>query len=107
MDFRPVSGPMSLRDSDAFSATAQRWKRRFIVNGLFLQATVFLRHPNKSVFLRIRRRIKELEAQRSYASLAFRKVAKYYLADTAEQCDDRFDYGKCHIGEGRWLGSLE
>ena len=37
---------------------------------------------------------------------AFRKMVKYYFADKAEQCDDLFDYGKCHLGEDRWLTHL-
>lgn len=37
---------------------------------------------------------------------AFRQMAKYYFADKAEQCDDMFDYGKCHLGEDRWLTHL-
>lgn len=37
---------------------------------------------------------------------AFRDMAKYYFADKAEQCDDFFDYGKCHLGEDRWLTHL-
>ncbi|KAJ5332485.1 uncharacterized protein N7506_006268 [Penicillium brevicompactum] len=37
---------------------------------------------------------------------AFRKMAKYYFSDKAEQCDDLFDYGKCHLGEDRWLTHL-
>lgn len=37
---------------------------------------------------------------------AFRKMAKFYFADKAEQCDDLFDYGKCHLGEDRWLTHL-
>jgi len=37
---------------------------------------------------------------------AFRVMAKYYFADKAEQCDDLFDYGKCHLGEDRWLTHL-
>ncbi|KAK8187943.1 chitin synthase-domain-containing protein [Phyllosticta capitalensis] len=37
---------------------------------------------------------------------AFRKMAKYYFAEKAEQCDDLFDYGKCHLGEDRWLTHL-
>ncbi|KAI4144094.1 MAG: hypothetical protein LQ340_006781, partial [Diploschistes diacapsis] len=37
---------------------------------------------------------------------AFRKMAKYYFADKAEQCQDFFDYGKCHLGEDRWLTHL-
>ena len=34
-------------------------------------------------------------------------MAKYYFADKAEQCDDLFDYGKCHLGEDRWLTTEE
>ncbi|OAX77790.1 chitin synthase D [Emergomyces africanus] len=37
---------------------------------------------------------------------AFRKMAKYYFADKAEQCEDLFDFGKCHLGEDRWLTHL-
>jgi chitin synthase len=37
---------------------------------------------------------------------AFRKMAKYYFADKTEQCEDLFDYGKCHLGEDRWLTHL-
>ncbi|KAJ5091689.1 Fungal chitin synthase [Penicillium alfredii] len=37
---------------------------------------------------------------------AFRKMAKYYFADKAEQCDDIFDFAKCHLGEDRWLTHL-
>ncbi|CZT43832.1 probable chitin synthase D [Rhynchosporium secalis] len=37
---------------------------------------------------------------------AFRRMAKYYFADKAEQCEDLFDYGKCHLGEDRWLTHL-
>ena len=37
---------------------------------------------------------------------AFRNLAKEYFADKAEQCDDLFDYGKCHLGEDRWLTHL-
>ena len=37
---------------------------------------------------------------------AFRTMAKYYFADKAEQCDDLFDFGKCHLGEDRWLTHL-
>ena len=33
-------------------------------------------------------------------------MAKYYFADKAEQCEDLFDYGKCHLGEDRWLTHL-
>lgn len=37
---------------------------------------------------------------------ALRKLAKLYFADKAEQCDDLFDYAKCHLGEDRWLTHL-
>lgn len=37
---------------------------------------------------------------------AFRRMSEYYFADKAEQCDDLFDYGKCHLGEDRWLTHL-
>ncbi|KAK8929867.1 Chitin synthase D [Metarhizium anisopliae] len=37
---------------------------------------------------------------------AFRRMAKYYFADKAEECDDLFDYAKCHLGEDRWLTHL-
>src|SRR3569833_2337591 len=37
---------------------------------------------------------------------AFRRMAKYYFADKAEQCEDLFDYAKCHLGEDRWLTHL-
>ncbi|KAL3449433.1 chitin synthase-domain-containing protein [Aspergillus insuetus] len=37
---------------------------------------------------------------------AFRKMAKFYFADKAEQCEDLFDYGKCYLGEDRWLTHL-
>ncbi|EME85413.1 glycosyltransferase family 2 protein, partial [Pseudocercospora fijiensis CIRAD86] len=37
---------------------------------------------------------------------AFRRMAKYYFAEKAEQCDDLFDYGKMHLGEDRWLTHL-
>ncbi|KAE8154420.1 chitin synthase-domain-containing protein [Aspergillus avenaceus] len=37
---------------------------------------------------------------------AFRKMAKYYFADKAEQCEDLFDYAKCYLGEDRWLTHL-
>lgn len=36
---------------------------------------------------------------------AFRKLAKFYFADKAERCDDLFDYGKCHLGEDRWVST--
>lgn len=37
---------------------------------------------------------------------AFRKMAKHYFADKAEQCEDLFDFGRCHLGEDRWLTHL-
>ncbi|KAH6899047.1 chitin synthase-domain-containing protein [Thelonectria olida] len=37
---------------------------------------------------------------------AFRRMAKYYFADKMEQCDDIFDYAKCHLREDRWLTHL-
>lgn len=37
---------------------------------------------------------------------AFRRMAKYYFSDKAEQCEDLFDFGKCHLGEDRWLTHL-
>jgi chitin synthase len=37
---------------------------------------------------------------------ALRRMAKYYFADKAEQCPSLFDYGKCHLGEDRWLTNL-
>lgn len=37
---------------------------------------------------------------------AFRKMARYYFSDKAGQCTDLFDYGKCHLGEDRWLTHL-
>jgi chitin synthase len=37
---------------------------------------------------------------------AFRRMSEYYFADKAEQCDDLFDFGKCHLGEDRWLTHL-
>lgn len=37
---------------------------------------------------------------------AFRGMAKQYFSDKAEQCQDLFDYGKCHLGEDRWLTHL-
>ena len=37
---------------------------------------------------------------------AFRKMAKYYFAEKAEQCTDLFDFSKCHLGEDRWLTHL-
>jgi cellulose synthase/poly-beta-1,6-N-acetylglucosamine synthase-like glycosyltransferase len=37
---------------------------------------------------------------------AFRKLAKFYFADKAEQCEDHFDYWKNHLGEDRFLTHL-
>ncbi|CAK4031143.1 glycosyltransferase family 2 [Lecanosticta acicola] len=37
---------------------------------------------------------------------AFGNMAKYYFAAKAETCEDMFDYGKCHLGEDRWLTHL-
>lgn len=37
---------------------------------------------------------------------AFKNMAKFYFADNAEYCEDLFDYGKCHLGEDRWLTHL-
>jgi len=37
---------------------------------------------------------------------SFRTMAKYYFEDKAEKCTDLFDYGKCHLGEDRWLTHL-
>ncbi|KAE8378125.1 chitin synthase-domain-containing protein [Aspergillus bertholletiae] len=37
---------------------------------------------------------------------AFRKMSGHYFADKAEQCEDLFDYAKCHLGEDRWLTHL-
>ena len=37
---------------------------------------------------------------------AFQQLASEYFADKAEQCEDLFDYGKCHLGEDRWLTHL-
>lgn len=37
---------------------------------------------------------------------AFRRMAKFYFADNIGQCEDLFDYGKCHLGEDRWLTHL-
>ena len=37
---------------------------------------------------------------------AFQRMSKYYFADKAEECDDLFDYAKCHLGEDRWLTHL-
>jgi chitin synthase len=37
---------------------------------------------------------------------AFRRMAKYYFADKAEECEDLFDFAKGHLGEDRWLTHL-
>ncbi|KAH8680845.1 chitin synthase D [Xylariales sp. PMI_506] len=37
---------------------------------------------------------------------AFRRMAKYYFADKAEECEDIFDYAKSHLGKDRWLTHL-
>ncbi|KAI1325524.1 family 2 glycosyltransferase [Xylariaceae sp. FL0255] len=37
---------------------------------------------------------------------AFRRMAKYYFADKAEDCEDLFDFAKSHLGEDRWLTHL-
>ncbi|KAI5297284.1 hypothetical protein KEM55_004922, partial [Ascosphaera atra] len=39
---------------------------------------------------------------------AFKRMARYYFADKAESCaaTDLFDFGKCHLGEDRWLTHL-
>ncbi|RFN54051.1 chitin synthase [Fusarium flagelliforme] len=37
---------------------------------------------------------------------AFRRMAKYYFVDKTEQCEDLFDFAKCHLGEDRWLTHL-
>lgn len=37
---------------------------------------------------------------------AFRRMAKHYFADKAEQCDDLFDYAKYCLGEDRYLTHL-
>lgn len=37
---------------------------------------------------------------------AFRNMAKFYFSDTAENCEDLFDYGKTYLGEDRWLTHL-
>lgn len=37
---------------------------------------------------------------------AFKVMEKYYFADKAEQCEDLFDFAKCHLGEDRWLTHL-
>ncbi|KKY38471.1 putative chitin synthase d [Diaporthe ampelina] len=37
---------------------------------------------------------------------AFRRMAKYYFAGKAEQCEDLFDFAKDHLGEDRYLTHL-
>lgn len=37
---------------------------------------------------------------------AFRNMAKYYFAESAEHAEDMFDFGKSHLGEDRWLTHL-
>ncbi|KAK9464524.1 chitin synthase-domain-containing protein [Lipomyces arxii] len=37
---------------------------------------------------------------------AFRNMAKFYFSDEAENAEDMFDFGKCHLGEDRWLTHL-
>lgn len=37
---------------------------------------------------------------------AFRRMAKYYFADKAENCEDLFDFAKGHLGEDRYLTHL-
>lgn len=37
---------------------------------------------------------------------AFRRMAKYYFADKAEQCEDLFDFARGHLGKDRWLTHL-
>ncbi|KAK7207404.1 chitin synthase D [Myxozyma melibiosi] len=37
---------------------------------------------------------------------AFRNMAKYYFAESAEHAEDIFDFGKSHLGEDRWLTHL-
>ena len=37
---------------------------------------------------------------------AFRRMAKYYFSEKAEDARDLFDYGKTHLGEDRWLTHL-
>lgn len=37
---------------------------------------------------------------------AFRRIARFYFADNIGQCEDLFDYGKCHLGEDRYLTHL-
>lgn len=37
---------------------------------------------------------------------AFRVMSKEYFAERADNMEDLFDYGKCHLGEDRWLTHL-
>lgn len=37
---------------------------------------------------------------------AFQHMAPFYFAETAEHCEDLFDYCKSHLGEDRWLTHL-
>jgi chitin synthase len=37
---------------------------------------------------------------------ALRKMAPYYFGNKVEHCKDMFDFGKCHLGEDRWLTHL-
>ena len=37
---------------------------------------------------------------------AFRVMSKEYFADRSDKIEDIFDYGKCHLGEDRWLTHL-
>lgn len=34
---------------------------------------------------------------------AFQKCSKEYFADNTDKMEDMFDFGKCHLGEDRWL----
>lgn len=37
---------------------------------------------------------------------AFKALSKSYFSDKVDHCDDLFDYGKCHLGEDRWVNCL-
>ncbi|KAK9457427.1 glycosyltransferase [Dipodascopsis uninucleata] len=37
---------------------------------------------------------------------AFRRMSEFYFSDDAELAEDLFDFGKCHLGEDRWLTHL-
>lgn len=37
---------------------------------------------------------------------AFRVMSREYFADRSDNMEDLFDYGKCHLGEDRWLTHL-